>query len=258
MALVLDLNKAKQTLVLDLQKAGITNIPSVDVAFDLDVSGSFDDEHKDGSTNAIVARLIPWGLLLDPDKKIDMFTFSNGERNAFYVGEVNDRNYHNYVQENIINKVPGYNGGTDYHYVLRKNLEHFGWLAPEITAAQPRSGGLFGRMFGGGHAQPAAAPVSAAAKRKSLVLFGTDGENTDKVETRELLREMERRGDQMYVQFFAFSNQGGQFRFLQDIADEFSNTGLHICRDIPAFLRMSDEEINQILIQQELIDWLKK
>ncbi|NTW13608.1 MAG: VWA domain-containing protein [Candidatus Moranbacteria bacterium] len=257
MALALDLKKAEQTLVLDLQKAGITNIPSVDVAFDLDVSGSFDDEHKAGLTNDIVSRLIPWGLVFDPDKKIDMFTFSNGARNAYYVGEINEKNYLNYVWDNIIDKVPGYNGGTDYHYVLRKNLQHFGWLAPDVAAVQPKSGGFFGKMFGG-HAQPAAASVNTSVKRKSLVLFGTDGDNSDKAETRQLLQEMEQRGDEMYVQFFAFSNQGGQFRFLQEIADEFSNTGLHICRNIPAFLKMSDEEINQILIQQELIDWLKK
>lgn len=261
MGLKVDLQKSTASLKLSLEKAGIIKVPQVDLAFDLDVSGSFDDEHRDGLTNDILARLVPWGIFFDPDKKLDVFTFSDGERNANYVGEVTENNYQDYVRKNIIDKVQGYNGGTDYVHVLRRNLEHFGWRQPAVQAAPAKSsGGIFG-LFGKKEAAATpAASTSAVAKRKSLVLFLTDGDNSrsDEGPTERLLEEMEQRGDQMYVMFFGMSNQKPGFNFLKKVADRFSNTGLYICYDIPGFLKMSDEQINELIIQSELIDWLKK
>lgn len=264
MALKVDLNKAQESLKLSLVKAGIITPPNVDIAFNLDVSGSFDDEHRNGLTNDILARLVPWGLVFDPDKKLDVFTFSDGLRHAYYVGEVTEHNYQDYVQRNIINKVPGYNSGTDYAYVLQRNLEHFGWLQPSVAnvAPAPQKGGMFGGLFSKKESAPAPVTTSSApvAKRKSLILHITDGDNnpSDEAPTEKLLEDAERRGDLVYVMFFGMSNQRPKFRFLKHIADRFSNTGLYICYDIPAFLRMSDDEINGLIIQQELIDWLKK
>eukprot|EP01030_Chromulinospumella_sphaerica_P021594 gene21594-21544_t len=60
MALTLDLNKSQQALVLNLAKVGVTETPQVNVAFVMDVSGSFDDEHREGVTNDLLTRLIPW------------------------------------------------------------------------------------------------------------------------------------------------------------------------------------------------------
>lgn len=48
MALQLNLPKAQASLQLCLEKAGIVTPPVVEFAFTLDVSGSFEDEHRDG------------------------------------------------------------------------------------------------------------------------------------------------------------------------------------------------------------------
>lgn len=248
--LSLDLNKSAASLRLDLQKAGIASPPPVDVGFDLDVSGSFDDEHRDGLTNDLLERLVPWGMVFDPDQQLDVFTFSNGERHAHHVGPVTPGTVTDFVRREIINKVPGYNGGTDYAPVLRKNLEHFGWLS---ASAPAKSGGLFGKMFGGGSSGSA---PSTATKRKSLIMFITDGDNSDKPETDRILREMQERGDQVYIMFIAVSNQGGNFPFLQKVADAYDNTGLEIIRDVKAWVRQDDEAINRALITDELIAWL--
>ncbi|MFO1337901.1 MAG: hypothetical protein U1F53_06625 [Burkholderiaceae bacterium] len=60
MALQLNLEKSKATLQLCLQKAGIVQPPAMDMGVLLDVSGSFEDEHQDGTTNRLLTRLVPW------------------------------------------------------------------------------------------------------------------------------------------------------------------------------------------------------
>ncbi|MES2943527.1 MAG: hypothetical protein V4772_11725, partial [Pseudomonadota bacterium] len=78
MALSLNLTKAEKSLKLCLQKSGLVEPPQVDLAFVLDVSGSFDDEHRAGVTDALLTRLVPWGMTFDPDRKLDVFSFSSG------------------------------------------------------------------------------------------------------------------------------------------------------------------------------------
>ena len=78
MALQLDLKKAAKSLRLSLDKAGIAQDVTAEVIIDIDVSGSFEDEHEDGTTELLLTRLVPWGLTFDPDRKLDVFTFSNG------------------------------------------------------------------------------------------------------------------------------------------------------------------------------------
>jgi hypothetical protein len=233
-----------------LAKKGVNTPPSAEVAFDLDVSGSFDDEHRGGLTQSLLERLVPWGMVFDPDQQLDIFTFSNGEGHAHRVGQIVPADCEGYVAKRIIDRVPGYSGGTDYSYVLEKNLQQFGWL-PSSEQAPKKS--FFKGLFGGGNT----ATNQPATKRKSIVLFVTDGDNSDKERTERILRESQARGDQVYFLFIAVSNQGGDFPFLRRIADQFSNTGLVIVRDLAAFTARTDEELNSELIGDELVAWLK-
>jgi hypothetical protein len=146
--------------------------------------------------------------------------------------------------------VPGYNGGTDYSYVLEKNLQHFGWLS---ASEAPRKG-FFGGMFG----SHSSAPAAPQKKRPSLVIFNTDGENTDKARTMEVLEQSQQRGDQVYFLIIAYANGGGRFPFLQEIADRFDNTGVVTIPNLNRWLSQTDEEINDELLGEELIRWLKR
>jgi hypothetical protein len=269
MAISVNLEKSAATLRLSLEKAGITQPPVVEVGFNMDVSGSFEDEHMDGLTNDVMTRLVPWGLVFDPDQKLDFFTFSSnhgGRPPAYYVGEVTAQNYQGYIQREVIRKVPNWNGGTLFVPVLQMNRQHFGWVEgpkPTPAVAPAEKKGIFSKLFGGGKEEapaPAApTPVVAPVQRKTLILFVTDGANDDRDATERLLEQMQSRGEQIYIQFFAMNNDPSvRFEFLQHVADRFDNTGLYICRDIKAFTNMSDEEINEIMISEELIDWLKK
>jgi len=245
MALTLNLEKAQASLKLSLTKVGIHKMPAVDMACVLDVSGSFEDEHEDGTTNDLITRLVPWGLTFDPDKKVDVFTFSNGANSAHHVGALNASNYAGFVRNKIIGKVPGWCGATEYSYVLEVALREFGWIANEGKKA-----GFLGRMLGRKDEAP-------RDRKRSLIVFITDGDNSDKDRTRLVLQQSEARKDEVYFLFLGVSNGGGRFEFLESIGDAFGNTGFKEISDVRKFAAQSDDEINSFLLDDELVGWLK-
>lgn len=242
MALKLNLEKSTSTLRLSLEKSGIPTMPRLDMALFMDVSGSFEDEHEQGVTTDLMTRLAPYGLNFDPDRKLDVFTFSNGPGSAHKVGELTESNYEDYVRRHIIRKVPGWNGATDYSHVLELALKEFGWI--------PTKAGFFGRMMG--------RKDETKARKRSLFFFVTDGDNQDKDRTTRILRESEAREDEVYVLFLGVSNGGGRFEFLENVGDLFGNTGFREIADVRAFIGKSDEEINAFLLDDELVGWLKR
>lgn len=248
MALTLDLNKSAQRLRMSLDKAGVAPAVKAELIFDIDVSGSFEHEHEEGTTSTLVERLVPYGMVLDPDGAIDVFTFSNGPSHAHRVGTVTPDTARDYILDNVVEKVPGWKGGTTYSYVLEKNLRHFGWLPPEdgLVAA-------ISRFFGG------ARQAAAGGRKRSIVIFVTDGENdpSDEARTIQVLSESEARGDNVYFLFVGACEHSVEFRFLQDIARRFRNTGVVIIRDLDSWVQKSDDEISSELLGPELVAWLK-
>lgn len=247
MALELNLEKSAKTLALCLEKAGIVTPPQLEVGFGLDVSVSFEDEHQEGITNLLLTRLVPWGLLFDPDRKLDVFTFSDGPSHVADVGPVDANNYREFVAKKVIGKVPGWNGGTDYSYLIERMLAHFGWVSQVVKKA-----GFFGKLMGQKD------EVVFGEKKRSLVIIATDGDNRDKQRTLEVLHESEARGDCVYFLFLGISNQGSTFPFLERIGDQFSNTGFVSIPNLHKFVQMSDEELNEMLIGEELLTWFAR
>lgn len=245
MALQLNLEKSQAALKLCLEKAGINRAPAVDLAFVLDVSGSFEDEHRDGITGDLLTRLVPWGLTFDPDRKLDVITFSNGRSSVHAVGAVHADNYQGFVAKRIVDRVPGWCGGTDYSYALEAALDTFG------CSTNGGTGGFIGRLFGLGR------PAAASPGKRSLVIFVTDGENADHDRTLRVLKESEARRDPVYFLFIGISNQSNHFPFLEGIGDAFVNTGFVAIPDLRAFVAKTDDELNAALLGPELMAWLK-
>ncbi len=250
--LKLDLNKSAQSLRLSLDKAGVAADVKAELIFDIDVSGSFEHEHEEGTTSELIERLVPYGMVLDPDGAMDVFTFSDGEPTARHVGTVTPADCEGYILRNVVDKVPGWKGGTTYSYVLEKNLQHFGWLP---CTDNHGALGWISRFLGlGGKAEP-----HVHEKKRSIVIFVTDGENhsSDEDRTMRILRESQQRGDNVYFLFIGACEHNVDFKFLKTIAKQFKNTGVVIIRDLEGFVAKSDEEISVELLGPELISWLK-
>jgi hypothetical protein len=245
MALTLNLEKAAQALVLNLQKAGVHTPPELEVGIAMDVSKSFEDEHESGITTDLTTRLIPWGLCFDPDKKVDICSFSDSPDHVVDVGPITENNYLGFMHNAVIGKVKGWNGNTDYSFFIEHYLRTFGWL-PTVQKA-----GFLGRLFGQQD------KMVQGEKRKSLVIPITDGANADQARTLEVLRASQARGDQAFFLFLGVSNQRGSFPFLRQLDIEFRNVGFVSVDNLREFVGLSDDELNDRLISDKLIDWLK-
>jgi len=245
MALQVNMEKSKAALQMCLQKKapGLTP-PVIDIIVAMDVSGSFEDEHRSGMTNDLMTRLVPWGMVFDPDKQIDFYTFSNGY-NVTNVGPVTLNNYEGYIQKNVIKKVLGWNGGTDYAPVLEKIVDERGLL--------PKKAGFLERLVGKKSTEPSKKPI--------FVWFVTDGENNDEDATRELLSSLAERKVPIYVQFIGVGNGSERelkrkFAFIEQLGEEFDNTGFTPILHLNKFLEQTDEELNETVISEELIKWI--
>ena len=257
--LTLNLEKSANVLRLALDKAGVANVRAETAAI-IDVSGSFEHEHEEGTTSILIERLVPYCVVLDPDRKMDVFTFSSGERSAHYVGSVTPEDAQGYVTRNIVERVPGWNGGTTYSYVIERALEHFGWKQCEEAHRSSQGSGFLWRLLNSLRDEHEHGTPHTHEQRRSLVLFITDGENdkTDEARTTRVLEESQRRGDQVYFLFIgACEDRNVKFEFVQKIASRFRNTGLVVIRYLEAFVAQSDEELNAALLGPELVDWLK-
>lgn len=244
--LTLDLNKSAQTLRLSLDKAGVRAEVRAELIFDIDVSGSFEHEHEEGRTSVLLQRLVPYGMVFDPDGKMDVFTFSGGERSVYHVGTVTPDDSEGYLRRSVVGRVPGWAGGTTYSYVLERDLQHFGWLPP----TEP---GLLSRFFGAVEKEP------TREKKRSIVFFVTDGENNpdDNARTLRVLEESQARGDRVFFLFLGFCRMNPDFKFIREIARRFDNAGAVIIQDLDAFIALSDDELNSRLLSAKLLDWLK-
>lgn len=253
MSLQLDLSKSAQTLRLSLDKQGVTSDVKAELVFNLDVSGSFEHEHEEGTTSVLVQRLVPYGMVLDPDGVIDVFTFSGGENSAHYVGTVTPDDAEGYVTRNIVGRVPGWAGGTDYSYVLEMNLKHFGWL--DRNEQHGKGGSWWSRFWG----TPEEPQVHRHAQKRSIVVHVSDGENdrADYSRTMRVLEDSEQRGDNVYFLMVGACEHDVDFRFMKDAAKRFKNTGFVEIRDLEAFVELSDEAMSAQLLNAELISWLK-
>jgi hypothetical protein len=248
----INLEKSAQNFRISLEKRGIAKMPEMEMGVLLDVSGSFDDEHRDGLTNDLLTRLIPWGMTFDPDKKADLFTFSSGEHSAYLVGSVDERNYTNYIPNNVIGKVPGYNGGTHYSHVIRKALQHFGWIAGGDTA---KSSGFLGKLFGGKKAE-----TGPSEARRAILFFITDGaiQTEDKTATSAIVQQADKQGYEVFIVMIGASNQQVDFSFPANLDRNHRNVAFHTITDIKGFTRMSDDQINDFFLSDKLTTWLKK
>ena len=107
-----------------------------------------------------------WGLVFDPDKQLDVLPSVVG-RTVSTMGSVNADNYEEVSWWGRFTKSSGWSGGTDYSYVLQRNLQLFGWAPQDEVAAENQS------FFGGCLVEAKNQPLHRLRlrKRKSLVLY---------------------------------------------------------------------------------------
>ena len=257
--LSLDLNKSAAAFRLSLDKAGVAPDIKAELLVIMDVSRSFEHEHEEGTTGVLLERFVPLAKVLDPDGKFDLITFSDSLDSVQHLDAIDETNARNYIVDNVVDRVRGWNGGTTYSYALEEALRVFGWLSYAPGTHPKRKPRFWERVFG---LKPDESNPPVREKKRSIVLFVTDGENDpgdgyrDKRRTREVLRASQQRGDQVYFLFIG-ACEHEEFDFVERIAKEFKNTGIVMATDPEAFVELPDDELIAKLLGPELVEWLK-
>jgi len=241
------LEKAVEKTRFVLDKKQVKNIKA-HVVVDLDVSGSTQDMYRRGSFQKAFQQVLPIGILFDDNQEVDTFTFNNGNAYNHITPNATKDNYSNYIQNYIINN-PNIQkwGGTDYAPVLNANIKEFKFIR-ESTTTNKRFFGLFNSTN-----TETKLHSTSESGYPVIVFFFTDGENSDKGETRQLIKTCQDNNLNIYFQFIGIGD--GNFAFLKMMAEQFQNTGFVNVADFEN--AVDDDSFTDLLLNDELCNYLK-
>lgn len=216
----LSLEKHKLTLdkvVVALSKSGVDlSKHTARVALAMDYSGSMRHLFRNGNVQDTITRLLPLALRFDDNGKLESWLFSNDIEK---IEPITKNNYKSYVTEEMLNANMSMSG-TYYAPVLKDILHYY--------------------------------KVEKPSRDPAFIIFITDGANSDKKDTDEVIRELSK--ENVFVQFIGIGNES--FSYLKKLDDlngrEKDNTGFISIRDIS---KMDDQELYKELLRQYK-DWL--
>lgn len=221
---LIDLSKKAK---IQLEKKQLLDVKA-EIVFVIDTSYSMGSLYNNGTVQELVDRLLGIGMNMDTNKSIDVFSFSD---RAKEVGRADEKNHMDYVESNRI----VVNGGTNYAPVMKLILDKY--------ASSKK--GFFSGLF------------SSKNKNQEIptfVFFITDGDNSDKSDATELIKESS--NQPIFWQFVGIGNTN--FSFLEKL-DTMSgrfldNANFFQVNDIAS---ISDDELYSRLLN-EFPTWLQQ
>ena len=251
MGLKLDLQKSKNVLSLALQKHGVTKINPCQVSFQMDVSASFEREHRNGHTETLLARIIPFALLFDKDGVIDMYAFGNGSQAC---EEANENNYYGYVEKYLpYDTTLGY--GTLYLPAFRDLVSNGFNVTEQVTESIVKPQGFIGKFFGKEKIEQKIVQ-SKESIGKHLSFFITDGEAQDQERAKDWLAQ-----NQAEDHFIFFITIGGNdFKyFTQNYKGKEKSDYFNLTHNQLAELSgKTDEELYEMFCTPSVVNWANK
>ena len=226
-------NLSKTVVSLSKQNGVALGNMKARVVVALDYSGSMNKLYKDGTVQKTINKLLPLGLTFDDNGSVDVYLFQN---TYMRLADLTLNNYEDYVQS-VVRKSGYYMGGTYYEPVIKAILE----------GENPYNSG---RMVFGGN-QYAGPMVNNMIP--TFILFITDGENSDKANSDNIIRKSSEMN--VFIQFIGIGNE--KFTYLRGLDDmpgrRRDNTGFSEMKDLN---NVSDQELYANVLTQ-FSQWLK-
>lgn len=219
----LNLTKEQSLIQLDMRKREVANvcmgIPALNgvqsrVALVLDYSGSMGRLYRNGTVQAVIERIMPIACQFDDNQELDLWIFEDGFKR---LGGITMANFYGYVEREIMKYRMGC---TQYSPVMQD---------------------VFSKYI---NEEPANMP--------NYVIFITDGDNSDKRNTTEFMKEASK-----YPIFWQFVGIGNDsFNYLQKLDDMggrfMDNADFFQLNDI---MKVTDNELYNRLLT-EYPSWL--
>lgn len=238
------LNLSKNVLSLELSKKGVGEIKPCQVSFQLDVSGSFHNEHRNGYTNDLLTRILPFALLFDKDGVLDMFSFGN---ESLSLTQVTERNFIGYVKNNVMNQ-KNYNGWATNYKPAFKDLFDNGVKEEVVEVA---SNGFWGKVFGGTKQTKEMKSIG-----KHLSFFVTDGFPSDPLESIDFFKSyIDPEHFIVFISISGISIDHLNFNYRNKKNSNYINI-TH--EELSLLSEKSDEDLYEMFLTPTLIDWMNK
>lgn len=212
------LNLSKQSIQsLCLEKKELNGLISR-VCMVMDISGSMSGLYASGKVQQVIERLLPVAMQFDDNGVMEAWVFSN---DFHRIPDISLNNFYNYINNNQLTQ-RFYMGGTEYAPVMQDIYKKY--IIEE----------------------PAAIPT--------LVLFITDGDNSDKAQTTRVITDISR-----YPIFWQFVGIGSSnFKYLKQLdtmeGRYIDNANFFSVNDLT---RLSDNDLYGRLLG-EYPEWLNK
>ena len=206
------LNLRKEVLSVSLRKNNAENIKAR-VAVVMDKSGSMRDLYTCGVVQDIVDRLLPIAIKFDDNQELDMWLFSN---HAKRTKSISESEFFNYVNREVLDKAANnFWGGTNYAPVMKDVLHKY---VKEEPSNIP-----------------------------TLVIFITDGENSDRSDAEKIIREASNHN--IFWQFVGIGDEN--FRFLKSL-DDMSGRVIDNANffEVNNIKNISDEKLYDLLLNE--------
>lgn len=206
----------KKSITVQLKKSNI-QLTQARVVFVLDHSRSMSTLYNDGTVQETLERIFPLALTFDDNGGMEFYLFDTLYKELDTVGTSNIDGY----TENVIMKKRGKYGATCYAPIIKEITERYGKREP--------------------------------SKLPTLVIFITDGNNSDKKDAKEILSVASH-----YNIFWKFVGIGNEkFEFLEKL-DTMGNRFIDNANfvSINHLSKINDDELYRLLLI-EFGDWLK-
>jgi hypothetical protein len=232
--MAINLEKRAEKVGIVLAKRNIAKAPTVRVGVALDISGSTKQMYMKGVIQETVDRLLAIAMKFDDNGEIDMWSFTDGYDRLETAGA---KDYGNYVSRHILeNPQVSKWGATSYAPVISDMVRHYFGSSGVL--------GFLGKWLGSG-----AAP-DAGREQAAMVMFITDGANTDHTATEMILRACSDK--KVYFQMIGVGPER-EFGFIKQMAELLPNVGFVNFSS----LEMADDEIYHSLLSEEFCGWVK-
>ncbi len=233
----ISLQKRAEKVSIVLTKRGLTTIPPIRVGCALDVSGSARPFYEGSNVmQDTIDRLLAVALKFDDNGELDAWLFHDGVLPQLPTITATDEG--TYVNK-VILKQRGLWGATNYAPVLSAVVSFYFGATPPAKGL----GGWFGKK---------ATSPSGVKKDPAMLLFITDGSNSDETATERVLRDAEA-NTPVYFNMVGIGNPR-YFKFIKGMADKLGNVGFTSLND----LSISDDQLYDKIVNQEFVDWIKK
>lgn len=211
----------------------LSKLPPIAVKALIDISGSMDDEFRDGSVQSVFDQVLGVALKIDDDGDVDVYAFDTRSYKA-PVATSND--FGTYIGTRPGQGKFGHwpRGGTAYGPVLQDVVRD------SFSSPKP----AFGGIFGGAKKAPQGNPV--------MVLFFTDGDTQDGDAAGKVIKKCQDDRTNIYFNLIGVGN-GSSFSYLKRLADDYDNCGFTHLRAA----RMDDAELYDKILNVEFIEFLK-